>query len=356
MEERNEKTNKKIYKKWWFIVIVVILSIILITNIANDLKNSKKINWSTVELGQYLPKPDKTNGRLNSNSSTSLNIVLTKIDEDGYKIYKIKCKEAGYTIDEEDSSTSFLAFNSEGYKISLNYTTSGKELSIYLDAPEKLEEIEWPTSGLGAMLPTPKSNLGKITWDSSKGFTVHIGNTSIKEFSDYVKSCEDKGFTIDHSKSSKSYYAKNTDGYKISLGYSGCNRISISIDAPSSSTNDSASSAPTTSSTATPTPKESEKTSSSATSSSSGLRPEFKKAMDSYESFMNEYVTFMKKYLDSNGTDVSLLADYSKYMNKYAEACKDFEKWNGESLNNEETAYYIDVQARISKKLLEIQN
>lgn len=356
MEERNEKTNKKFYKKWWFIVIVVILSIVLIINLSNDSKNNKKINWSTIELGQYLPKPDKTKGRLNSNSSTSLNIVLTKINEDGYKTYKIKCKEAGYTIDEDDSSTSFSAFNNEGYKISLSYTTSGKELSIYLDAPEKLEEIEWPTSGLGAMLPTPKSNLGKITWDSSKGFTVHIGNTSIKEFSDYVKSCEDKGFTVDHSKSSKSYYAKNADGYKISLNYSGCNRISITIDAPSSSTNNSAPSAPTTSSTATPTPKEPEKTSSSATSSSSGLRTEFKKAMDSYESFMNEYVTFMKKYLDSNGTDVSLLADYSNYMNKYAEACKDFEKWNGESLNNEETAYYIDVQARISKKLLEIQN
>ncbi|MDO5557903.1 MAG: hypothetical protein Q4G05_06710 [Clostridia bacterium] len=41
--------------------------------------------------------------------------------------------------------------------------------------------------------------------------------------------------------------------------------------------------------------------------------------MDSYESFINEYITFMKKYKASNGTDMSLISDYAKYMSKYAE-------------------------------------
>ena|GEM_PF-1747664 len=87
---------------------------------------------------------------------------------------------------------------------------------------------------------------------------------------------------------------------------------------------------------------------------SNALRPEFKEAMDSYEDFMNEYVAFMKKYKDSNGADLSLLADYSKYMSKYADFVEDFEKWEDEEMNDAELAYYIKVQNRVSQNLLEV--
>ena len=87
--------------------------------------------------------------------------------------------------------------------------------------------------------------------------------------------------------------------------------------------------------------------------SSDGIRSEFKAAMDSYESFMNEYVDFMKKYTDNPG-DISLLADYADYMSKYSNFVEDFEEWDDDEMNAAETAYYIDVQARVSKKLLEI--
>ena len=53
-------------------------------------------------------------------------------------------------------------------------------------------------------------------------------------------------------------------------------------------------------------------------------------------------------------SDVSLLADYTKYMSKYADMVEKFDKWESEDLNDAELAYYIDVQARVSKKLLEI--
>ena len=44
--------------------------------------------------------------------------------------------------------------------------------------------------------------------------------------------------------------------------------------------------------------------------------------MDSYEAFIDEYVAFMKKYSDSNGTDMSLISDYTKYMTKLDDANK----------------------------------
>lgn len=84
-----------------------------------------------------------------------------------------------------------------------------------------------------------------------------------------------------------------------------------------------------------------------------GMRPEFKAAMDSYEDFMNEYVDFMKKYSENSG-DMSLLLDYADYMSKYSTFVKDFEAWDDDNMNAAETAYYIDVQSRVSKKLLEI--
>lgn len=84
-----------------------------------------------------------------------------------------------------------------------------------------------------------------------------------------------------------------------------------------------------------------------------GLRPEFKEAMDSYEAFMDEYVAFMKKYLE-NPTDIRLISDYSKFMTEYTEFAEAFEKWESEDLNTAELAYYIEVQTRVTQKLLEI--
>lgn len=88
-------------------------------------------------------------------------------------------------------------------------------------------------------------------------------------------------------------------------------------------------------------------------SNESGIRSDFKSAMDSYEKFFDEYVAIMKKYAN-NPSDMSILGDYTKYMGKYAEMMSDFEKWESEDMNAAETAYYLEVQGRITKKLLEV--
>lgn len=88
---------------------------------------------------------------------------------------------------------------------------------------------------------------------------------------------------------------------------------------------------------------------------SKSIDPEFKSAMDSYEKFFDEYVAIIKKY-KANPTDMSILSDYAKYMGQYADMMQQFEKWENKDLNAAETAYYVDVQARITKKLLEVAN
>lgn len=84
-----------------------------------------------------------------------------------------------------------------------------------------------------------------------------------------------------------------------------------------------------------------------------GIRANFKSAMDSYEKFFDEYVAIMKKYAN-NPSDMSILSDYTKYMGKYTKMMADFEKWESEDMNAAEIAYYLEVQGRITKKLLEV--
>ena len=76
--------------------------------------------------------------------------------------------------------------------------------------------------------------------------------------------------------------------------------------------------------------------------------------MDSYEDFIDEYCDFMKKYSESDGTDLTLLSDYLNYMDKYTKMMEEFEKWDDEELNSLELAYYCEVQIRVSNKLMTI--
>ena len=83
------------------------------------------------------------------------------------------------------------------------------------------------------------------------------------------------------------------------------------------------------------------------------VTPEFKEAMDSYEEFFDEYVKFMKEYSESDDA-AGMLMDYSDYMIKYADMMDKIDKIDTEELSPADYAYYIEVTARIQKKLLEI--
>ena len=91
-----------------------------------------------------------------------------------------------------------------------------------------------------------------------------------------------------------------------------------------------------------------------SSSSSTGLRKEFKEAMDSYERAMDEYITFMTKYNASKGTNPELITAYSEYMKKYIDATDAFKKWDSKEINKEEAKYYVDVQTRVTQKLMKV--
>jgi hypothetical protein len=91
------------------------------------------------------------------------------------------------------------------------------------------------------------------------------------------------------------------------------------------------------------------------TANSGKVTPSFKATMDSYEEFFDEYVAFMKKYNEADADDVfAMLTDYSVMLTKYAEMTKAMNDIDTNSLSSADYAYFIEVTARISVKLLEI--
>lgn len=89
------------------------------------------------------------------------------------------------------------------------------------------------------------------------------------------------------------------------------------------------------------------------TNDSGDIDPDFKAAMDAYESFYAEYCDLLKKYT-SNPTDFSLLAKYAEMMSKAEQMNQSFEAWNEDDMNSEELKYYLDVNNRVMKMLVDI--
>ena len=302
----------------------------------------KPIVWDDIVLGNLLPTPPSDRGEIHYNSSEELWIDITKLTTKQFTDYVEACKEIGFTIDAQSSSASYEAFNEDGYKLTLGHYGSEADMIIRLAAPMQMSAITWPTSTAGNQLPVPKSLIGNFNYEYEDSFSVYIGNTPKADYDSYVNACANKGFTIDYSKGDNLYYADNSDGWHVSISYEGYNVMNIVINAPKNTEISSTESS-------TPPAEESKPNNTETT----GLRSDFKAAMDSYEAFMDEYVNFMKSYSADSG-NLNLLSQYASYMSKYAEFTENFEEWDEDEMTVAETAYYLEVQSRVNKKLLEI--
>lgn len=346
---------------------------------ANTSSKMEKYRWTDIVLCDVLPEPESNLGEIYYNSGKMLSIEIHKVSEHEYRSYVEQCKEEGFTVESEQETDSFEAYNKEGYKLQLSYYKSKKELDISLEAPMEMTEFQWPDSALVKLLPVPESGIGKISSESSGHFSIYVGETTLTEFNKYVSACSEKGFRIDYKRGDDFYYADNEDGYSLSLKYEGNSIMYVSIKEPSSdesagsvsediggteggepsATTVTVTVTPTQTLTLTPEPTPTLTPTPKATPTltpepviETGVTPEFKEAMDRYEKFFDEYIAFMKKYEDSDNT-VAMLADYAKYMYEYAEIMDKLTEIDMDELSAADKAYYLEVYTRINKKLLD---
>lgn len=219
----------------WLYKVTIILSLILIIpyfRIYNANNDAKNFRWNDIVLNNIIPEPESHFGEIISNSKNNLSLYIYKTSPSQYDKYVNACKEKGYTVDSEQLSNSFNAYNAEGYKIKLYYNEYKKEMNINLTSPMQLENIEWPDNEYTKLIPEPESKVGKIEKNDTTGFIAYIGKMSNDDFKNYIKLCADKGFKIDSSEGEKSYTAKNDAQYKINIEYQGNNIVKITMYEP----------------------------------------------------------------------------------------------------------------------------
>ena len=83
------------------------------------------------------------------------------------------------------------------------------------------------------------------------------------------------------------------------------------------------------------------------------LSPEFKKTMDDYEAWFDHYCEVMKKY-EENPSDLELLSEMTDLLTEETAMLEEMENMDQSEMNAAELAYYLEVTARIEKKLLEV--
>ena len=86
----------------------------------------------------------------------------------------------------------------------------------------------------------------------------------------------------------------------------------------------------------------------------SGVDPDLKAFLDSYEEFVDEYVVFMKKYMADPTNAVSMLSEYSEIMGKYSDFAEKVDQYDSKEMSTEDAKYYLEVTTRCSQKMLDI--
>lgn len=238
------------------------------------------------------------------------------------------------------------------------------------DPTEDFAVITWPTRGVATMLPQPSDLFGEITSDRSDHFGARMGHFTSDQFAAYVAACEENGFTENYSKGSESYVADNPEGYHLWLDYSPeYQYMSISLDAPDGASDPSSEGADTAqdsndsaepetadkaSDSSETTQAESEEPTEKSSDGNTALgevTPDFKKAMDEYEAFFDEYLAFMEKYEKSSDLSPEMLEDFSTYMERYNQTMEALDAIDEDSLSPADYAYYTEVMLRINKKI-----
>lgn len=344
-----------------FLALLLAVIMLLPLTACGKKREKETFDWALLELHDILPQPPSNFGQVYCDDEEELRLSVEEITKEDYKAYLSACKKQGFTVDAENSSGNYEAYNDSGFLLRLSFYESTEEFSIDLTAPMKMSALSWPTIGPGSLLPKPESNMGNVSSDSKNCFIVYIADTTKDQFEAYINKCIKAGFDVDYNKGDNFFNADNEEGYHLRLDYEGNNIMFIRIDAPDDET-------PAPVHTSEPeenTPEPAEETEEPEDTEEpkdteepdeelvDGMRPKVKKAIDEYEASMDEYCAFMRKYYDS-GEPISMLVDYTEMMTHFIEVQEAFDEIADWDLNDAELAYYLKVMNRVSEKLLEL--
>ncbi|MBO4374338.1 MAG: zinc-ribbon domain-containing protein [Lachnospiraceae bacterium] len=88
---------------------------------------------------------------------------------------------------------------------------------------------------------------------------------------------------------------------------------------------------------------------------SNTVDPDLKDFLDSYEAFIDEYVAFLKEYNSDTANAASMIGDYAKMMQRYADFAEKLDRYDSDTMSTADAKYYIEVTSRCTQKLLEVE-
>lgn len=332
-----------------FIVLALVLAVPYVS--AEKAEKRKKLVWPDTELSARLPQPDSKYGYVSISNDDELNVVVQKFDGEQYQDYVRACKEKGFMVDAENDTGSYAAADADGYILHVAQR-SDSAMNIELTAPADYEEFTWPISDLAAKLPQPPVTRGNIQTDTSDRLIVYIPDMDEDAFKAYAAAVKDAGFDQDYRNEDDYFRGSSADGILVSLRREMGNVMNIDVQVEETPTPE-ATATPAATPTATPQPttEATPTPEATATAAASGIRPEFKEAMDSYAAFFDSYCDFMRSY---DSSDLTMMAKYADFMTKYADAMDKLDAVDESELTPEEDDYYIQTMAHINNSLAQL--
>lgn len=172
--------------------------------------------WPTTGIGEVAPKPALKEADIWENTSKKLSLKAIDVSEKLFKEYRQACVESGFTENVKEYGNSYEAYTKDGYYINTFLTDDG-EFYLSVKAPIEMEHYLWPEEGIGALLPEPKQEYGKILEDRNRSFRAEIYQVSEEEYEAYINACQAAGFIVEEYRTYDDFKADDRDGNWVSI-------------------------------------------------------------------------------------------------------------------------------------------
>lgn len=224
-----KKTIKVIIRLIALVVVFIVIIAILIGAASTYHNKHVRYDWPSSGLSSMIPQPSSEYGEIYYDYNDAFSMDVYKSTSDEYRSYVEDCIAYGFSVDARNDDSSYEAYNEEGYCLRV-YFYSDDEMYINVQAPIRMNTINWSYIDAFALLPAPESDQGKIEWEYSDSAMVHVGNTTKEAYDAYVQACKEAGFDRDMVKGDDYYYAyhRDCDQY-LSLSYEGFNTMRVDV-------------------------------------------------------------------------------------------------------------------------------
>lgn len=221
-----------------FIILALVACLIYIPKVVDTIKEKREIEekynttfeWPDGGYATQLPSPDTEFGEIDDNNDKRFSIDLYQVTPDMFKAYVEKCKDRGFTINMTENDDVFYAYNQNEMDLNIFYHKEEETMEIFLDAPEKVKSLRWPSGDLPSKLPKISDARGFITSNDSNYFCITIADISDEKFEEYVERCMDSGFTKEYTYDNGYFSAKNKQGNDLTVKKELFNKMSIRIE------------------------------------------------------------------------------------------------------------------------------